>query len=113
MQVRNQNKKRTPEFTRWILDENNNPIQVNVWQNKQYRHGSDWDITNHIETVEGVKVKAGKWECSEVIGYETKEDATASIVPKSTHYFHAPDDDKGSRFCICGKYLTDEVHKRS
>lgn len=28
------------------------------------------------------------------------------------HYFNAPDDDKGSRFCKCGKYLTDEIHHR-
>ena len=29
------------------------------------------------------------------------------------HYFCAPDGDKGSRFCTCGKYLTDEVHIRA
>lgn len=28
------------------------------------------------------------------------------------HYFNAPDEDKGSRFCRCGKYLTDDVHLR-
>ena len=28
------------------------------------------------------------------------------------HYFNAPEEDKGSRFCQCGKYLTDEVHIR-
>lgn len=28
------------------------------------------------------------------------------------HYFNAPDEDKSSRFCRCGKYLTDKVHIR-
>lgn len=28
------------------------------------------------------------------------------------HYFNAPDEDKSSRFCKCGKYLTDEIHLR-
>lgn len=28
------------------------------------------------------------------------------------HTFNAPDEDKCSRFCKCGKYLTDEVHLR-
>lgn len=28
------------------------------------------------------------------------------------HYFSAPDEDKDSRFCRCGKYLTDDVHLR-
>lgn len=28
------------------------------------------------------------------------------------HYFNAPDEDKGSRFCRCGKYLTDDIHLR-
>jgi len=26
------------------------------------------------------------------------------------HYFNAPDEDKHSRFCMCGKYLTDNCH---
>lgn len=28
------------------------------------------------------------------------------------HYFNAPDEDKSSRFCRCGKCLTDDVHLR-
>lgn len=29
------------------------------------------------------------------------------------HIFNAPENDKGSRFCICGKYLTDDIHLRN
>ena len=29
-----------------------------------------------------------------------------------THYFSAPDNDKYSVYCKCGKYLTDPVHNR-
>ena len=28
------------------------------------------------------------------------------------HYFNAPDDDKSSRICRCGRYLTDDIHHR-
>jgi len=28
------------------------------------------------------------------------------------HYFNAPIEDKDSRFCQCGKYLTDKIHFR-
>lgn len=28
------------------------------------------------------------------------------------HVFNAPEDNKGSRFCRCGKYLTDNIHLR-
>ena len=72
-----ENKKRAPEFTRWVLDGNNNPIQVNVWQNTQYRHGSDWDITNYFETLDGVAITLKNWKTKEVVGYSTKEEAIA------------------------------------
>ncbi len=29
---------------------------------------------------------------------------------KHDHLFDAPDDDKSSKFCKCGAYLTDEIH---
>jgi len=29
------------------------------------------------------------------------------------HIFNAPDDDKESRFCRCGEYLTHPVHVRA
>jgi len=28
------------------------------------------------------------------------------------HYFNAPDEDKKSRFCRCGEYLTSDIHER-
>ena len=34
-------------------------------------------------------------------------------MKKEKHYFNAPDEDKKSRFCRCGKYLTDNVHIRA
>ena len=36
----------------------------------------------------------------------------AAVSYQLPHYFNAPDEDKSSRFCICGKYLTDDVHLR-
>lgn len=41
--------------------------------------------------------------------YEARLSAVSYQLP---HYFNAPDEDKGSRFCRCGKYLTDGVHLR-
>jgi len=32
---------------------------------------------------------------------------------KKRHYFNAPDENKNSRFCKCGKYLTDKIHVRA
>jgi hypothetical protein len=32
--------------------------------------------------------------------------------PDIPHYFCSPELEKSSRFCICGKYLTDEIHFR-
>ena len=34
----------------------------------------------------------------------------SAISYQLPHYFNAPDEDKSSRFCRCGKYLTDDIH---
>ncbi len=46
--------------------------------------------------------------------YEAQHEALrlSAVSYQLPHYFNAPDEDKGSRFCRCGKYLTDDVHLR-
>jgi hypothetical protein len=34
------------------------------------------------------------------------------VVEEGSHYFNAPDDDKSSMFCRCGKYITNPIHKQ-
>jgi hypothetical protein len=46
--------------------------------------------------------------------HEAKQEALrlSAVSYQLPHYFDAPDEDKSSRFCKCGKYLTDDVHLR-
>ena len=46
--------------------------------------------------------------------YEAQQEALrlSAVSYQFPHYFNAPDEDKSSRFCRCGKYLTDDVHLR-
>ena len=68
--------KRKPEFpNRWILDNEDNPIQVNIWQSSQYRHGSDWDYTNYIEDLNGKRLFSEREKWKKFPGFETKEQA--------------------------------------
>lgn len=43
---------------------------------------------------------------------EVKNLRISDVSDSLPHYFNAPDEDKGSRFCRCGKYLTDDIHLR-
>lgn len=68
--------KRKPEFpNRWILDSNDKPIQVNIWQSSSYRHGSDWDYDNYIETLDGKRILSEIQKWKEFPGYSSKEEA--------------------------------------
>lgn len=46
--------------------------------------------------------------------YEAQQEALhlSAVSYQLPHIFNAPDEDKSSRFCRCGKYLTDDVHLR-
>ena len=46
--------------------------------------------------------------------YEAQQEALrlSAVSYQLPHIFNAPDEDKSSRFCRCGKYLTDAVHLR-
>lgn len=68
--------KRKPEFAnRWILDNQGNPVEVNIWQSSSYRHGSDWDFDNYIETLDGKRIFSETQKWKGFPGYETKEEA--------------------------------------
>ena len=32
---------------------------------------------------------------------------------KNRHYFNAPDENKSSHFCKCGKFISDKIHFRA
>lgn len=54
-------------------------------------------------------------ESNDVIGFleiQETEYFHTKCKPLERHYFDAPEDDKSSRFCKCGKYLTDNIHIR-
>lgn len=47
------------------------------------------------------------------LGIETMQGIVKEYFDNTPHRFNAPDDNKQSRFCICGMYLTHEVHIRT
>ena len=60
-------------------------------------------------------VDCNQWKMNistdEAISYFSAAIELSKIFGK-THFFNAPENDKKSMFCKCGKYLTDEVHYR-
>lgn len=66
--------KRKPDLVRWIIH-NSEIKQVNIWQSSTYRHGSDWDFTNHIQDMYGNTI-IGNYEIHncEFPGFETRNE---------------------------------------
>lgn len=60
-------------------------------------------------------MKDREYRCSECLELQDKEMESPYVCEGcegKKHYFNAPDEDKSSRVCRCGEYLTSKVHIR-
>jgi len=78
---------------------------------KGIMHTADFEENTITIEVQGeFRVSAGGYVL--LTDREYEELTKSSNSESSPHYFNAPEDDKSSRYCRCGKYLTDSIHLR-
>jgi hypothetical protein len=73
------------------------------------------DLDQVVEVIDDLKDSIFDWDEYGIRRIDEKFLRTALeqfVVEEESHYFNAPDDDKSSMFCRCGKYITNPIHKQ-